>query len=1750
MNLMSDQMTLWVINVLIHSTVLTASLLLVATMFRRRAAMRYWILCCGLLLVLGSPVISAAIQSRGGSWIALAAPNESPSVPASAKPQVVDQVETNFAALAESNSTEQALEIDLTRQPKDESALEADAPAVVALPPIAPQPAPSEVTEPRSLKQWLSAIVAVASLVWLIGAALLLLRMSIGWFRLSRILKLAEPIEDAGFQAAFARACSAVGCDDHRAPKLVASDEISGPLAAGLGGSYVVLPKHLLAKADPSELADVLVHEVAHVVRRDQIVVLVQNLVSAIYWPHPLVRKLNQELAKAREEVCDNFVLASTDAPVYSRTLLSLAQLVQRPETMPGSVGFFASRWKLENRVAGLLDEARDRTTILSLRGWTFVSVSMLTLLTAISLGTLTIATAQNADPQVTAMSDPEAIVIDGIVRGPDGAPIAGARVIAIENFRANTAWTTESKILEETTSDKAGRYSMSVRPNSTRFSNGMYLEAKHLSVLATLAGYGPDEQNVSNGDAPTDLKLATAQRIMSGQVVDLEGQPIEGVRVRLQEIRQPPSAMDRTEVIDQWVTAAKANPAVLEQGFGSDPFGGGSPSPPHVVYYPDAERMLGITTLGIETQTDHEGRFELPAIGDDRLAILRVDGTGIASSMVPVVAREIPAVNTPHIGPIYRTGKTFGCRFQITAEPSQLLQGVITDRHSGKPIRGATISIYQLPRNLLSIDGFLSTTSDDEGEYVLSGLPRNTNQSGDSIRIRVSPPSDQPYFRCTQSVPVKDGLQPIPFDIPLTRGIWATGRITEAGSGEPVTGLVAYHPRLDNPNAADHEAFNPNITTMGYEEMFATELDGTFRIPALRGKGILRAVATNDDQYQLVAVPGTTMEEPGMIRPSARKIYHNIMPGNGVVSLDVDDQASIVDTEIQLTRVPSLTVDVVEPNGKPATGFRVAGRRLTNRMTMSGRGYRYWEDGTSQTSTFKVMLGDDRERERPLILLDEARKLGAVVWLNTVDGVESKLTVPLQPTARIVGSLIGGNEDPFERAFLKAGMGDAREVNQMFQSKGGAQMKVSKDLPFGISGTSNVDEDGRFELTIPAGDRCTVLLMNFPGDPLLLDNKAIPPGGTLDLGTIDLRADLNTWPEPRIVNHSRDEQMTCRIAGKVSDTDGNAIPNAAVAVIANREQGRSSWVTVTLAEGTSDADGKFELQIPNDDDLLGPTLIVRDRNTAAETVDLDLKTIQDNYSVELQPEEIVRIRLVDLEGQTAAGLGLDWRMFSHCETRPTAAPPKLLADANGVVTIKHVAAGQGCWLEIPGSDRFAPQTLSINSGEREERSKSDATYRPVVKNVPPDRTVTIPLATSQKFAGRVLLGDSDQPAVNTPISIWSSQQEFGGSMITIESRTDDQGRFELNPYPGVRFGIQVYPNAAVPYQTVQVEDLRWDSSEKTSAMTIRLPQGAIARGTVIDDESGKPIVGAYVQYLSAAKNPNDTSGFIEGWQTQQQTDAEGRFQVPALPGVGTLLVHAGVDQPYVLKMKGSREVALGKPGGTRYYAHAFEQIDLSKDGNEDSPPTIKLTRSRPLKLRVLDPDGERIANARYTTALLVGPTDTHYRADSAAIVSGEAIIHGLAAGDERQIHVWCKDKKMGAVATLSGDRRSQTITLEPAGNASLRLIDSVGDPIAGRGLSLEYVLTEGRSDSEPDASKEKLSADIEFRDNFDRNRRPGDARDETDDQGRLQISNLIPGVTYQLAYLIDDEYTTKRFTVKPGQSLDLGDVVVDRRDD
>ncbi|MCA9185366.1 MAG: M56 family metallopeptidase [Pirellulaceae bacterium] len=255
--------------------------------------------------------------------------------------------------------------------------------------------------------QRLLSAASVLGWIWLIGTVVFGGRLVIDSCRLRRLLVRAQRAHHTELQRIVKRVTRELRL--HHAPDILVSADASGPFSAGLWRPTIVLPIWLPRRASSEHLRDVIVHEIAHIIRRDQRTVLLQNVMAVCYWLHPFVHVLNRELARAREELCDNYVLDTTNAPSYGRTLLSMAELISAPRAIPGAVGLFSSNWRLESRIAGLLDAGRSRKLRLS----TWANSVVFTFIAAIGAiavtATIQVAGEQQPHDATAAATEPEA---------------------------------------------------------------------------------------------------------------------------------------------------------------------------------------------------------------------------------------------------------------------------------------------------------------------------------------------------------------------------------------------------------------------------------------------------------------------------------------------------------------------------------------------------------------------------------------------------------------------------------------------------------------------------------------------------------------------------------------------------------------------------------------------------------------------------------------------------------------------------------------------------------------------------------------------------------------------------------------------------------------------------------------------------------------------------------------------------------------------------------------------------------------------------------------------------------------------------------------------------------------------------------------------------------------------------------------------------------------------------------------------
>ncbi|MCG8649536.1 MAG: DUF1559 domain-containing protein [Pirellulales bacterium] len=386
------------VNVVFQATILVVMGRTVGSLlFRRSAVLRHAILLNTLLLLIALPIVVAGTQACGIGLISIRLPQH---LPEASRPALEGSWLT---AASEAGSPE-------TRDwenPSLDAATNTAEWAVsaselfVTLGDRSARTTRSSTGWMDCLRDWAPRIVFLAACVWLLGTLLSLVRLGLQLTRLGQVRRGGVPPCEEVVNACGA-AAQRLYFDAQRI-RVLCSAKIENPFVSGVFRPTIFVPADLAERLGVTELQSVLAHELSHVSRRDPLVALMQRVAGAMYWFHPLLPALQQQLAVAREEVCDNHVLSTTEATSFSRTLLRLSESISESVSFPVTPNLFASRWKLEKRVAGLLDPQRNRQTTLAGGQHALVILIVAAMSACLASMTLRVATAhQNDLPQTS----------------------------------------------------------------------------------------------------------------------------------------------------------------------------------------------------------------------------------------------------------------------------------------------------------------------------------------------------------------------------------------------------------------------------------------------------------------------------------------------------------------------------------------------------------------------------------------------------------------------------------------------------------------------------------------------------------------------------------------------------------------------------------------------------------------------------------------------------------------------------------------------------------------------------------------------------------------------------------------------------------------------------------------------------------------------------------------------------------------------------------------------------------------------------------------------------------------------------------------------------------------------------------------------------------------------------------------------------------------------------------------------------
>ncbi len=598
--------------------------------------------------------------------------------------------------------------------------------------------------------------------------------------------------------------------------------------------------------------------------------------------------------------------------------------------------------------------------------------------------------------------SKDQAIEIKVRVLDPDGKPVAGARLFLLSEVTRKKV-----NLLPHAATDKEGRFHFTV--SSADFG------AQGKGVLAATAkGFGLDwiDLRAQDKSGEITLRLVADDTPIVGQVRDLEGQPVAGATVQVDDVAGRADGKDLAPFVEKLEKYLKEG----TPGFPNKNFQPGPLFAARGQFQWKRLRPKGLDMPATVT-TGKDGRFRLTGFGRERILEITIYGSTIAKTHLQALTRKGPSSGwiRGHYG-------LYSCKIDYLAAPCKPITGTVRDKQTGKPIANVSVWVVQNTN--------IGARTDSQGRYRIVGAAKSNEYQVDAAGM---PYNAMPYFyHRKKHIADTPGFDPITVDLEMERGILVRGRLTDKSTGKPVQGEITYQAEPDNPHLKDYvDAVNGGSAK--------TASDGSFAVLAIAGPGRLHAKADDANRF----VRGESARGSFQFHAEAR------------INPSEDDPKSMT-CDIALEPARVLSGSVVGPDGKPLAEVYAAGRWPIYSLD-------FMSHERLQSNSFEVG-GLKPGQPRTLVFLHPQKKLGKVVKLQ---GGETKpLLVRLAPLdAALTGRILDAKGRPWSGLTVSVG---TLLGGRVFQDKSYPPEFLwgyTAWMNLKVGGATTTDREGRFHI-------------------------------------------------------------------------------------------------------------------------------------------------------------------------------------------------------------------------------------------------------------------------------------------------------------------------------------------------------------------------------------------------------------------------------------------------------------------------------------------------------------------------------------------------------------------------------------------------------------------------------------------------------------------------------------------------------------
>jgi beta-lactamase regulating signal transducer with metallopeptidase domain len=349
-------------------------------------------------------------------------------------------------------------------------------------------------------------VLAAIEILWAFLSLVMLARLAGGYRWLRKLKARAMPAPER-WELRLRRLCTTKGV--RRQTRLLISSQIAGPVSLGFLDPAILIPRGFLDTLSDSEFDHIVLHELAHLRRRDDWTNLAQRFIQSVLPIQPAVYWLSHRMSLEREMACDDWVIAATGtAKPYAVSLTKVAELSQFGSAGILAAGASGTRSQLLQRVHHMLDRTRNAAPKLVLAPLVaaFAAVVGLIYLGARAPQMIVFAqnpTNENSQRSLTAPKAPQAV-------HSLQAPVAPTAALTPRAPLASYAWLTPIAALTPSASPAARAAISPLAPQSP------LAPRSPLAAMAALAPMGPVASQQSDD---THMEFTTQNGLTSLKV-------------------------------------------------------------------------------------------------------------------------------------------------------------------------------------------------------------------------------------------------------------------------------------------------------------------------------------------------------------------------------------------------------------------------------------------------------------------------------------------------------------------------------------------------------------------------------------------------------------------------------------------------------------------------------------------------------------------------------------------------------------------------------------------------------------------------------------------------------------------------------------------------------------------------------------------------------------------------------------------------------------------------------------------------------------------------------------------------------------------------------------------------------------------------------------------------------------------------------------------------------------------------------